>query len=91
MVSLVLVLLVERTAHVEEGFNPDSQIVYHFGYKAINENPQLYKRLISILTDTINLRCEKIRASKLPIVKFFLNKTIDFLFTSISTCKWNDY
>ena len=58
-------LVVERTAHIEEGYNLDAQIAYHFGYKTINENPVLYKRLISVLTDTINLRSEKIHASKI--------------------------
>lgn len=56
-------LVVERTATVEEGFSIDSQIVYHFGYKTPAENPGLYKRLISVLKDTINFRSEYIQAS----------------------------
>jgi polyribonucleotide 5'-hydroxyl-kinase len=35
-------LVVERTALVEEGFNIDSQIVYHFGYKTPAENPVFF-------------------------------------------------
>lgn len=57
-------LVVERTAHVEEGYNLDAQIAYHYGYKTPNENPALYKRLISVLTDTINLRSDQIHASE---------------------------
>jgi polyribonucleotide 5'-hydroxyl-kinase len=57
-------LVVERTSQIEEGYNLDSQLAFHFGYKTPNENPVLYKTLISILTDRINLRSEKIHASK---------------------------
>ncbi len=57
-------LIVERTSHVEEGYNMDAQIAYHYGYKTLNENPVLYKKLISILTETINIRSDQIRASK---------------------------
>lgn len=82
---MLIIYKVERTAHAEEGFNPDSQIVYHFGYKTINENPQLYRRLISILTDTINLRCEKIRASKKLYKKLIIFQINLFKFF-LSTC-----
>ena len=58
-------VVVERTALVEEGFNIDSQISYHFGYKTQAENPVLYRKLISVLKDTINLRSEQINASKI--------------------------
>ena len=57
-------VVAERTASVEEGFNIDSQISYHFGYKTPAENPVLYRRLISVLKDTINFRSEQIQASK---------------------------
>ncbi len=57
-------LVVERTALVEEAsFNIDAQIAYHFGYKTPAENPVLYRRLISVLKDTINFRSEYIQAS----------------------------
>lgn len=56
-------LVVERTALVEDGFSVDSQIAYHFGYKTPAENPVLYRRLISVLKDTINFRSEYIQAS----------------------------
>ncbi len=56
-------LVVERTALVEEGFSIDSQIAYHFGYKTPAENPVLYKRLISVLMETIKTRSEFIPAS----------------------------
>jgi len=56
-------VVAERTASVEEGFNIDSQISYHFGYKTPAENPVLYRRLISVLKDTINFRSEQIQAS----------------------------
>lgn len=56
-------LAVERTALAEEGFSIDSQISYHFGYKTPNENPVLYRKLISALRDTISFRSEQISAS----------------------------
>lgn len=56
-------LAVERTATVEEGFSVEAQISYHFGYKTPNENPVLYRKLISSLRDTICFRCEQISAS----------------------------
>ena len=56
-------LVVERTALVDEGFSVDSQISYHFGYKTPSENPVLYRRLISVLKDTVNFRSENINAS----------------------------
>jgi polyribonucleotide 5'-hydroxyl-kinase len=57
-------VVVERTALIEEGsFNIDSQIAFHFGYKTAAENPTLYKRLITVLKDAINLRCESIHSS----------------------------
>jgi polyribonucleotide 5'-hydroxyl-kinase len=59
----VSALVVERTALVDEGFNVDSQIDYHFGYKSPAENPHLYRRLITILNDIIGLRCDYIQAS----------------------------
>lgn len=57
-------LAVERTALVDEGFNVDNLIAYHFGYKTPSENPVLYRRLISVLKDTIALRSEQINTSK---------------------------
>jgi polyribonucleotide 5'-hydroxyl-kinase len=56
-------LAIERTALVDEGFNIDAQIVYHFGYKTPNENPMLYRRLITVLKETISIRCEQICSS----------------------------
>ena len=56
-------LVVERTAQVEEGFNLDSQIAYHFGYKTPAENPVLYRRLITVLKDAISFRSEQINSS----------------------------
>ena len=56
-------VVVERTALVEEGFNIDSQIAYHYGYKTPAENPTLYKRLMTVLKEAINLRCESIHSS----------------------------
>jgi len=58
-------VVVERTSAVEEGFNIDAQIAYHFGYKTQAENPVLYRKLISVLRDTINFRSEQINASNL--------------------------
>lgn len=55
-------LVVERTANIEEGYNLDAQIVYSYGYKTPNENPVLYKRLISCLSETINMRSDSINA-----------------------------
>jgi polyribonucleotide 5'-hydroxyl-kinase len=63
-------LVVERTSQIEEGYNLDAQLAYHFGYKTANENPFLYKTLISILTDRINLRSEKIHASTFKFLIF---------------------
>ncbi len=57
-------LIVERTANVEEGYNLDAQVAYHYGYKTTNENTVLYRKLISVLTETINIRSDQIRASK---------------------------
>ncbi len=57
-------LAVERTALVDEGFNIDAQIAYHFGYKNPSENPVLYKRLITVLKDAISFRSEQISSSK---------------------------
>ena len=57
-------LAVERTALVDEGFNIDAQIAYHFGYKTPSENPVLYRRLITVLKDAISFRSEQISASK---------------------------
>ena len=48
---------------------------YHFGYKTPAENPVLYRRLISVLKDTINFRSEYINASKFGyfyLAKIFL-------------------
>jgi polyribonucleotide 5'-hydroxyl-kinase len=59
----VSALAVERTALVDEGFNIDAQIAYHFGYKTPNENPVLYRRLITVLKDTISFRSEQISSS----------------------------
>ncbi|CAF0776828.1 unnamed protein product [Brachionus calyciflorus] len=56
-------LAVERTSLVDEGFSVDSQISYHFGLKSINDNPVLYRKLITALRDTISLRSEQIMAS----------------------------
>lgn len=58
-------LAVERTALVDEGFNIDAQISYHFGYKTPSENPVLYRRLISVLKDAVCIRSEQIMASKI--------------------------
>jgi polyribonucleotide 5'-hydroxyl-kinase len=63
-------LVVERTAQVDEGFNLDAQIVYHFGYKTPAENPVLYRRLITVLKDAISFRSEQINSSN----KFKTNK-----------------
>lgn len=69
-------VVVERTSAVEEGFNIDAQIAYHFGYKTQAENPVLYRKLISVLRDTINFRSEQISASmhskKKPTLKINL-------------------
>lgn len=72
-------LAVERTALVDEGFNIDAQICYHFGYKTPNENPTLYKRLVTYLKEAICIRSEQICASK----KIY----ITFLFSQIAP--WN--
>lgn len=59
-------LAVERTALVDEGgggFNIDAQICYHFGYKTPNENPVLYRRLVTVLKEAICIRSEQISAS----------------------------
>ena len=56
-------VVAERTALIEEGFNIDTQIAYHYGYKNPAENPVLYRRLITVLRDAINFRCESIRSS----------------------------
>ena len=56
-------LVVERTALVDEGFCTDSQITYNFGYKSPNENPVLYRRLITSLRDAISLRSDIIKNS----------------------------
>ena len=57
-------LPVEKTSLIDENFSSDSQIVYHFGYKTPNENPNLYRKLTSVLKDTVSLRCEQIMSSK---------------------------
>lgn len=57
-------VVVERTALIEEGFNIDTQIAYHYGYKNPAENPVLYRRLITVLRDAINFRCESIHSSE---------------------------
>ena len=58
-------LPVEKTSLVDEGFSSDAQIVYHFGYKTPNENPSLYRKLVTVLKDTISLRSEQIMSSLL--------------------------
>ena len=58
-------LAVERTALVDEGFNIDAQIAYHFGYKTPAENPVLYRKLITVLKDAISFRSEQISASRI--------------------------
>lgn len=64
-------LAVERTALVDEGFNIDAQICYHFGYKTPNENPVLYRRLITILKEAVCFRSEQIPASN-PLSQYVL-------------------
>jgi polyribonucleotide 5'-hydroxyl-kinase len=61
--STISALAVERTALVDEGFSIDAQLTYHFGYKTASENPVLYRRLISVIKDSINFRSEQITSS----------------------------
>lgn len=78
-------LVVERTANIEEGYNLDAQIVYSYGYKTPNENPVLYKRLISCLGDTINMRYENVNACKIcqRFESFFFKLKFVFLFKAL--------
>ena len=61
--STISALAVERTSLVDEGFSVDFQLTYHFGYKTAAENPVLYRKLISVLKDSINFRSEQIVSS----------------------------
>lgn len=56
-------LPVEKNSLVDEGFSSEAQLVYHFGYKTPNENPNLYRKLITTLRDAISLRSEQILSS----------------------------
>ena len=41
----------------------DSQVAFHFGYKTPNENPVLYKALISSLKDKVNKRLKNAKSN----------------------------
>ena len=69
-------LPVEKTSSLadQEGFlsGSDAQIVYHFGYKTPQENPNLYRKLITALRDTISLRSEQI----MPSIKYNIQNSV---------------
>lgn len=48
----------ERPADVENGYSLTAPLVYHFGHKSPDANPQLYNLLVSQLAEIINMRSE---------------------------------
>lgn len=49
-------VLVERPASVDDGFSQQAPLVYHYGYKSLNQNSALYDTLVSRMAEVIQDR-----------------------------------
>ncbi|XP_060086032.1 polyribonucleotide 5'-hydroxyl-kinase Clp1-like [Ylistrum balloti] len=52
-------IVVERPSDIEEGYNLNAPLVFHFGSASPSQNIQLFKLLVSKMADTVNQKCDK--------------------------------